>query len=67
MESSMSIVPPKETDNGAKVIGDLAESVYQVERASQGKPYKPIGYEEIVEPIGKWVGRIRGSKSERNR
>lgn len=62
----MSIVPPK-TDNCDKVLGDLAETVYQVERASQGKSYKPMGQEEIVEPLGKWVGKIRGSKQERGR
>jgi hypothetical protein len=63
----MSIVPPKETDNGAKVIGDLAQTVYQVQRASQGKSYKPIGYEEVVEPVGKWLAKIRTPKNERGR
>jgi hypothetical protein len=67
MESNMSIVPTKESDKAANAIGDLAETVYQVDRASHGKPYKPMGYEEVVEPVGKWVEKIRGPKGERSR
>jgi hypothetical protein len=63
----MSIVPTKESDEGRELIGGLMESAYQIDRASKGKPYKPMGQEEIVEPVGKWVGRVLGSKANRGR
>lgn len=63
----MSIIPTKENDKTNAVIGDLVETAYQVGRASQGKSYKPMGQEEVIEPIGGWVGKVLGSKTNRGR
>jgi hypothetical protein len=63
----MSIMPKGGNDAGAGIIGDAVEAAYQVDRARQGKPYKPMGQEEVVEPVGRWVGRVTGSRTGRVR
>jgi hypothetical protein len=68
----MSIIPTKEDDDAARnAIGNLVETAYQIHRASRGKQYKPMGQEEIVEPIGRkigeWTEKVTGSRTGRER
>jgi hypothetical protein len=62
----MSILPKNPSDGG-DIIGKAMETAYQIQRARDGKPYKPMGQEEIIEPLGKWVDRAAASRTGRQR